>query len=188
MSDPTVTMALSEHLAQRKRSEEMEAEIAQLKQQLINAKFEDPSLRVPKLAQLARDLLPVVQFAMANCSPRDIKKWPWKELMRVAIGLEALPDHSQFDEELSREMLKFAAECEDWDLRRRYTPEKEVPPPFPVEDHPVVRMMRGQEPAAPPTLQSDPGAQLPSPPSESDVPPTTDNGSTESSTGTNTAP
>jgi hypothetical protein len=166
MSDATVTMPLDELLAQRETLSTMEKKIVDLQQQLLNAKFEDPSQRVAGLHALARAMLPVVQFAMANCSPRDIKRWPWRELKLVADLLDDLPDYTTFDSELADEMVKFAAECEEWDIRRKNEPEKEIPPPFPVEDHPIVRMIAGKtpiehSPAEMPELPKDLGSQLP---------------------------
>ena len=117
---------------------------------------------MPQLTILARAELEVVCFAVANLSPELIKRWPANALRTIAAYLDKLPDHSPHDVELSRELLKFASECDEYDQRRRFG-EKEIPPPFPVEQHPLAQMLAGRIPNGS-TIESKPGAEIASPP------------------------
>ncbi len=148
MSTATVTMPIDEYVKLKQLLDEKDEQVKKLLSDLNAARAEDPSNRVGSLNQLVRDAMPVVQFAMANMSPRDIKRWPADKLRSVAVGIASLADYSSHDEELAAEMQRFASECDEWERVRKTTAEKEVPAPFPVEDHPIAQLMMGGKPGA----------------------------------------
>jgi hypothetical protein len=134
-------MPVDEYMSLKKLIDEKEAIAQDLTRKLVEARSTDP--KVVEGGKLSRSAIAIIQFAMGNCAPAIIKRWPWKELLAVADSLKELPDFSIYDEELAAEMRKFAAECEKWDIKRRTEPEKEIPPPFPVQEHPVVQIRAG---------------------------------------------
>lgn len=144
-------MPLKDWLVLKEQLEDANKRVSELTVQLNEARVADPLERVKGLATLSRELLKIVQFAMGNCSPRDVKRWPWIALNFSAELLPQLPDHNTHDDELAAEMHRFAAECAEWDRKRAAVPEKEIPPPFPVEQHPFSRL-------AP--MQTQPGGEL----------------------------
>lgn len=143
---PTVTMTAEEYDTLKKQSTDKDTMIADLNKKIVEARMGDPNASVAQLTQLVRSMLPIVQFAVANLSPTFTKGWPVQALLDTAGWLPALPDFSPFDAELGGELAKFANECASWADKRRTTPEKEVPPPFPVHKHPLVQLSMGQVP------------------------------------------
>lgn len=159
----TVSMTVDEWTKFQDHIKLLEAKNKEYVEALTKAVLVDPSGRVPGLTQLSRSLMTIIQFAVANLSPRDIKRWPFASLRDIASKLEFLPDFSTFDEEFKTVLLSFASECEEWEKKRAATVEKEIPPPFPIEQHPVVRLHAGLNPTA--TVPSEPGNEIKTDPS-----------------------
>ncbi len=131
----SVTLPLEELDMMRKASEEKDVQITQLKQDLLEAKMSDQMGSIAPMAKLCRHTMEIVTFAVGNLSPEIIKRWPYQALREVATRLALLPDYSINDGDLAAELLKFAAECERWEARRKSEPEKYVPPPPGRDDH-----------------------------------------------------
>jgi hypothetical protein len=159
MSQASVSIPLDEFKRLEAHHEDLNKRNAELIAELNTARSADPEGRVVGLNKLARALLQTLSFATANLSPRDIKRWPHDKLREIADYMHNLSDHSSHDDEHAKWLLTFADECEMWEKRRKETPEVEIPPPFPTEQHPLAQVIMGHAPT--PTLESAPGAALP---------------------------
>lgn len=154
MTQPTITMALDQYDAQRDENRRLGVEISRLNDALAAQKLEDP--KTSELTKIIRAALEVVGFATANLSPEIVKRWPYLALQTIATNLEYLPDFNSHDKEFALELLKIAAECRQWELKRANSVERYVPPPAP-----------DGAPQAPygyvtlPTIAGTPGAELP---------------------------
>lgn len=131
----TVTLPLEELDIMRKASEEKDVQITQLKQDLLESKMTDSAGSVAPMSKLCRYAMEIVTFAVGNLSPEIIKRWPYQALREVAARLALMPDYSVNDRDLANELLKFAAECERWEAKRKVEPEKYVPPPPGFDEH-----------------------------------------------------
>jgi len=165
MSEAKVTMPLDEFNSINKLLDETTKRAEQLTKELYEARATDQTGRVPRLAQLTRSAMHIVGFAMGNLSPELIKRWPYAQLREIAAFLPTLPDYSSIDEEIAAELIKFAAECEEWEQKRKRYGEVEVPPPFPVEDHPLAQLLQGRMPKQ--AIDGKPGAEIKTDPSAS---------------------
>lgn len=149
-----ITMSLEQFDATRDENKRLGIEIANLTAALAAQKLEDP--KVAELAKIIRASLEVVGFATANLSPEIVKRWPYLALQTIAMNLEYMPDFNSHDAEFAAELLKIAAECRQWELKRANSIERYVPPPAP-----------DTMPQAPygyvtlPTPPSIPGGELP---------------------------
>lgn len=159
MSLGNVTIPIDEYERTKKYIEELNKRNVELTVELNAARTLDPTERVTKLNKLARDLIRTLQFSTSNLNPRDIKRWPFDAIRDVADGLPHLADCSPHDIEYATFLRDFADECEMWQKRRDATPEKEIPPPFPTEDHPIAQMVMGHPKMQ--SIEGNPGATLP---------------------------
>ncbi len=89
---------------------------AELERDLVAAKRADP--RVRDLEALARDLITVMRFAVANLPPETTRNWPRTELTMIATHLQALPSYGSDDETLAIELRAFVDSCIDADRKR----------------------------------------------------------------------
>lgn len=152
-----VTMPMEEYQKLQQTIADINARNSQLMVEVNAARLQDPSERVPKLNDLARKLIEILQFSTANLNPRDIKRWPHQAVRDVAALLPALADHSPHDTEYALFLNTFADECKAWEDKRKATPEVEIPPPFPTEDHPIAQLAMGARPRA---IESTPGSDV----------------------------
>lgn len=119
MSAPTVTLSLEDYQALQSAKAQAESLAADTRKQLEAAKFIDGDTRVVEMAAFARDCLTLARFAIANCPPEVIRGWPYETLRRIAQKMAVLPDCSYADEEMAIDMLAFAREVEQHEIRRR---------------------------------------------------------------------
>lgn len=159
MSQATVNIPLDEFKRTEAHIKEIDKRNAELIIELNAARSVDPEGRIVGLNKLSRSLIEILKFSTANLSPRDIKRWPFSKLREVADYMHNLSDHSAHDAEHAKWLLTFADECEAWEKKRAATPEVEIPPPFPTEDHPLAQLLMGRAPS--PMVESTPGATLP---------------------------
>lgn len=115
----SVTMTLDELRAIEQRVAARDLEILSLKQALAEERLTDPQDRVSQLTALARSMLEIVRFGVANMPPEQIKNWPISAIECVAAGLERLPDYSPDDGTLSRALLDFASDVREVEKERR---------------------------------------------------------------------
>ncbi len=104
------------------RVKEAESAAADARLALTAQRLEDPSGRVPALTSFARECLTIARFAVANLPPEMIRGWPFEALRRVILGLKDLPDYTVNDRDMALDLLNFADECEQHEIRRRALP------------------------------------------------------------------
>lgn len=119
---PQVTLTGEEFDALRNARRVAEERAAQLERELVEARKQDPNGRIEHLTKLARDMLTIVRFGIANMPPETVRGWPIDALVAVAAGLEHLPDYTADDRELALFMQHFAAEAHEIEAYRK-TPE-----------------------------------------------------------------
>lgn len=122
MQSATLTMTLADYqelLNARKRAEQ---EVADVREELARAKLVDPTNTIAGLTKFARDCLTVAQYAVANLPPELNKGWPYEALIRVCENIDVLPDCSTNDRDMAIDVINFAKDCEDHEIRRRNAP------------------------------------------------------------------
>jgi hypothetical protein len=135
MSQAMLTISLDDYNAMLATRAVAEQELAIATNQLIEAKLVDPSGRLPALVAFSRDCLTIARFAVANLPPEMIRSWPYEALRRVAAGLPLLPDAREDDRDMALDMINFAKDCEDHDIRRRAEPKATKMTPADVAEH-----------------------------------------------------
>lgn len=114
-----ITMSYEEFKVFEDAKEKSEAEIAELKKQVSEAKLGDPGSIVRVLADVTRQALQIARFAMANMSPEVIKGWPADSLRAIGLQISQLPDFTVDDRDFGLEMIHFADEIDRWDQHRK---------------------------------------------------------------------
>jgi hypothetical protein len=99
-----------------------EQEAADGRAALQAQRLEDPTGRVPALTSFARECLTIARFAVANLPPETIRGWPVEALRRMILGLKDLPDYDVNDRDMALDLLNFADDCAQHELRRRGAP------------------------------------------------------------------
>jgi hypothetical protein len=117
---PTVQLTGEEYDTLRNAKIHAENVAAELRNELVVARATDPSGRIMQLTTLARAMLDVAKFAVANLPPETTVGWPTARLLAVTQLLQHLPDFDVNDEELVVELQAFIREVQQHD-RRRYT-------------------------------------------------------------------
>lgn len=115
----TLSLSLEDYNALLAAKSRAEQETAAVKQELEIAKGVNGDERVAKMTTFARHCLTIARFAVANCPPEMIKGWPYKALRGLCETIDVLPDFSTSDRDMAIDLLGFATECEEHDLRRR---------------------------------------------------------------------
>jgi hypothetical protein len=135
IGDAPVTIRLSQLDDMRAQVRMANEHASKLEGELAQARTLDPTGRVENLTELARDLITIARFAVANLPPIEIRKWPWAALEMVANGLQHLPDYSDDDSVLKGELMAFAADVREHELDRSRKQAKEIEdaPPALVE-------------------------------------------------------
>jgi len=99
--------------------EAAEREANNLKIELARVRNEDPANRIAPLNELARSMLEIVRFAVANLNPESTRSWPAKALERVATLMPAMTDFTSADDGvLAHEFRAFAGDCREYAQRR----------------------------------------------------------------------
>ncbi|MGH7178286.1 MAG: hypothetical protein ACREJC_12975 [Tepidisphaeraceae bacterium] len=124
MQSATLTLTLADYESLKAQRTKAEDDLAVVTKQLAEARLEDPSGKLAPLNQFARDCLTIVRFAVANLPPETIRGWPYEELKRICQTLHVLPDFSTNDRDMALDVLGFAREAEDLELRRKSTATK----------------------------------------------------------------
>ncbi len=119
MAGPTVTLSLEDYQALQHAKTQADNLTADTRKQLEVAKFVDADERVAMVTAFARDCLTLARFAIANCPPEVVRGWPYETLRSIAQKMSVLPDCSYADEEMAIDMLAFAREVEQHEIRRR---------------------------------------------------------------------
>jgi hypothetical protein len=96
-----------------------EKDAAALREELKAARMIDPTDTIQKVTTFARDAMVVARFAVSNLPPETIKSWPYETLKRVAETMNVLPDFDTNDRDLTIDLLAFARDCEQYELRRK---------------------------------------------------------------------
>lgn len=133
IGDSPVTIRLSQLDEMRAQVRAANERAADLEDELTRERVKDPTGRVEGLSVLARDLITIARFAIANLPPIEIRKWPWMVVETVANGLHHLPDYSDDDSVLKGELMAFAADIREHELDRSRKQAKEIEeaPPAP---------------------------------------------------------
>jgi hypothetical protein len=118
IGESPVTLSLSQLDDMRAQIRQGHARVAELEAQLAGMKGVDPAGRVMALNGLARVMLTIVRFAIANLPPSEIPKWPRDAVAAMAVGLRYLPDFNVDDEVLLAELRLFMAEIEEHEIDR----------------------------------------------------------------------
>jgi hypothetical protein len=135
MSNATLQMSLDEYNAILGSRTQAEQERDQAFKELAAAKLVDPSGYVPKISEFARDCLTIARFAIANLPPEMIRGWPYQTLRKICETINVLPDYTADDRDMALDLLDFAQDCEDHDIRRRAEPKATKMTPADVEEH-----------------------------------------------------
>jgi len=118
----TLNLSMSDYTMLLNRVKEAEQEAAEARVALQAQRLEDPTGRVPALTTFARECLTIARFAVANLPPETIRGWPVEALRRMILGLKDLPDYTVNDRDMALDLLNFADECEQHEIRRRALP------------------------------------------------------------------
>ena len=111
----TVSLPYSELQMLQETTKKAEEKVAELQQQLTQAKVEASD---PILLKLARDAIAIVRFAVSQLPAESTKGWPHEALLAVAEALPQLPDATTDDVELSVTLASFSRECKMYEQRR----------------------------------------------------------------------
>lgn len=96
-----------------------EAETAEVRKELAEARLASPDGKVAEMAAFSRECLTLARFAVAHCPPETTVGWPFDVLRRVCDGIEKLPDASTMDRDLAIDLRMFATECESFERVRQ---------------------------------------------------------------------
>lgn len=118
----TLNLSMSDYTMLLNRVKEAEQEAAEARVALQAQRLEDPTGRVPALTSFARECLTIARFAVANLPPETIRGWPVEALRRMTLGLKDLPDYDVNDRDMAIDLLNFADECAQHEIRRRALP------------------------------------------------------------------
>lgn len=110
--DATVTMQLPEFQAMLEEKKTSADRIAALRTEVAEAKLGDADSLVRAMLKTTRAAVQIARFAMANLSPEFTKSWPIHELKFLGASMATLPDATSDDEDLGREMIAYARECQ----------------------------------------------------------------------------
>jgi hypothetical protein len=135
MSNATLTISLNDYNALLASRAAIEADLIIVSKELEAAKLVDPSGRLPALVAFSRDCLTLARFAVANLPPEMIRGWPYEALRRIAAELPTLPDATADDRDMALDLINFAKDCEDHEIRRRAEPRATKMTPADVEEH-----------------------------------------------------
>lgn len=122
MSHATLSISLDDYNTLLAARAAAERALTEAHHDLAAAKLVDPSGRLPALVAFSRDCLTIARFAVANLPPEMIRSWPYEALRRIATELPALPDATHDDRDMALDLMNFAKDCEDHELRRRAEP------------------------------------------------------------------
>jgi hypothetical protein len=118
----TLQMTLVDYNSLLDARKKAEQELAEVRAELVAAKLVDPTNRVTEVTAFARDCLTIARFAVANLPPEMIRGWPHETLTKICETIHVLPDHSINDRDMALDLLNFARDCKDHELRRRGEP------------------------------------------------------------------
>jgi len=122
MQSATLTLSMHDYTKMQTDLAEARREAAAAREEVKRLAFADPTDRVTKVAAFARDCLTLARFAVANCPPEMIRGWPYQELRRICETIDVLPDYSINDRDMAIDLLAFAKDCEEHEIRRRAEP------------------------------------------------------------------
>jgi hypothetical protein len=118
MSEAPVTISIAQLDELRAQIRQGHARVAQLEAELVAAKQRDPTGSVTHLETLARNLLVIARFAIANLPPSEIPKWPFAAVEAVAGHLKHLPGFNEDDQVLITELGFLVSEIKEHELDR----------------------------------------------------------------------
>jgi hypothetical protein len=139
LNNAKVEMTLGELQELQGAKAKAEQETAEVRKQLEIAKSISGDERVAKVTAFARHCLTVARFAIANCPPEVIKGWPYESVRGLCATIDSLPDFSTVDRDMAIDLLSFAADCEEHELRRRgvVAPKRITVPPVDKAAHDI---------------------------------------------------
>lgn len=146
MQSATLNMTLADYEALKNARTKAENDLADLQRQLEEARMADPTGKLVDLNKFARDCLTIARFAVANLPPETIRGWPYEALREVSKNIHALPDFSTNDRDMALDLLAFAKDAEDLELRRKAT--ATAPTKFTVEELAERQRQLEQDPIA----------------------------------------
>jgi len=91
LGDSKVEVSLKALDELRDEAHRSAARIQALEREVVAAKLEDKSGRVPALMVALRAAVEVVQFAVGNLDPTTVRGWPYEALGTIADALEQIP-------------------------------------------------------------------------------------------------
>lgn len=131
----TLNISLADYQELLTARTRLEQENAAVRAELLVAKMEDSTGKLPSITVFARDCMMIARYAIANLPPELNCGWPYEELRRVANNMHVLPDCSVDDRDMALDMLNFADDCEQHETRRRNRPRPTKMTPEDIEEH-----------------------------------------------------
>lgn len=114
----TVTMDLNDYELIQEKRKTAEMEVEKLKRELVDARLGNTTDLARQMVDAFRSSLEVARYATGMCGPEFSRKWPMKDLIKVADSIDLMPDISPQEHELAIEFRSFAREIERWDRLR----------------------------------------------------------------------
>lgn len=118
IGDAPITISLAQLDEMRAELRASNERHSTLLKELAEARSADPTGRIDKLQELARNLLTIARYAFANLPPSENPKWPTVAVVGVINRLPHLPDFTLDDQVLISEMRLFVRDIEEHEIRR----------------------------------------------------------------------
>jgi hypothetical protein len=118
IGDAPVTISLSQLNGLYEQIQHAHERARQLENELVQTRMADPTKRTHALNLLARNMLHIVRFAIANLPPSEIPKWPHEAVAAVAGGLKHLVDFNEDDQVLAAELALFVKDIHEGEVTR----------------------------------------------------------------------
>lgn len=126
LSEATVTMKYGEVNKLQTDIREAHSRIAELEQQVVDAKLGDHSSLANEYLEAFQEAMPIVRFAVGNLHPLTARGWPFQNLFNVADKLRDLPGISSTEKETAGDLRNFAEDAKRWEKARDEGREQEL--------------------------------------------------------------
>lgn len=118
LGEAPITISLAQVDELRAQVRQAYARVRELEIELADAKRTDPTKRIEGLERLARTMLSIVRFAIANLPPSEVPNWPQADVATMLALLIHLPGFNEDDEVLVNELRLFIADITEHEIVR----------------------------------------------------------------------
>jgi hypothetical protein len=125
----TVTLPVETFDALRDQVKKLQADLAQAMKERDDAVINNPAsggFGESVLQVLRVHALPIIQFAVAELHPENVRGWPHNHLAALATFMANHPVASQLDKEMAMAFEQFCSECKALEMARKWGVEKEI--------------------------------------------------------------